>query len=76
MSRFHRSLTGIVTIVTSVTFATVVAVGMLVAASAYFAATMGTPRQWSGALASGVAVGLSGIYVGTMARRRHRDRLR
>lgn len=62
-------------VLTSVTFATVVAIALLVAGSACFAATVGTPAQWSGALASGVAVGLSGLYVGTMARRRHRKRM-
>ncbi len=56
---------------TSVTFAVIVSIGLLVAGSACFAATVGTSAQWCGSLASGVAVGLSGLYVGTMARRRN-----
>jgi hypothetical protein len=58
----------------SVTFAVVVSVGVLVAGSAYFAATLGTPAQWSGPLASGLSAGLSGVYVGTTARWRRRRR--
>jgi hypothetical protein len=61
-------------VVTSVTFAVAVSVGLLVAGSAYFTATLGTPAQWSGPLASGLSAGLGGVYVGTTARRRLRRR--
>jgi len=58
----------------NVWFAVVVAVVLLVAGSAYFASTMDTPSRWVGALVNGLAVGASGVYVGTTARRRNRRR--
>ncbi|MCM3503939.1 hypothetical protein M3666_02255 [Curtobacterium sp. ODYSSEY 48 V2] len=63
-------------ILTNVWFAVAVAVGLLVAGSAYFASTVDTPGQWTGALVNAVAVGASGMYVGTMIRRRRRRNAR
>lgn len=60
-------------ILTSVWFALAVAVGLLVAGSAYFASTVDTPRQWTGALVNAVTVGASGMYVGTTIRRRRQN---
>ncbi|ROP64378.1 hypothetical protein EDF19_2844 [Curtobacterium sp. PhB115] len=61
---------------TSVTFAILVAVALLIASSAYFATAVGTSHQWVSALANGIAAGGGGTYVGTMARRRRRLRRR
>ncbi|PYY37830.1 hypothetical protein DEJ16_05710 [Curtobacterium sp. MCJR17_055] len=57
---------------TTRTFAIVVSIGAIVAGSACFAATVGTPAQWIGVLISSLATGLSGMYVGTVARHRSR----
>jgi hypothetical protein len=58
---------------TTLPVAIIISIGALVAGSACFATTAGTPAQWIGALASGLATGLSGVYVGTVARRRNRN---
>jgi hypothetical protein len=71
----RTGLEGGMKVLTNIVFAAAVSVGMLVAGSAYFAATLGTSAQWSGPLASGVSAGLSGMYVGSAARRRHRNRM-
>lgn len=63
-------------LLTNVWFAVAVAVGLLVAGSAYFASTVDTPGQWTGALVNAVAVGASGVYVGTMIRLRRRRNTR
>ncbi len=47
-------------LLTNVWFAVAVAVGLLVAGSAYFASTVDTPGQWTGAVVNSVAVGASG----------------
>lgn len=57
---------------TNVWIAVTIAVGLLAAGSAIFAHTVDTPLQWLGALANGIAVGASGVYVGTTVRRRRR----
>jgi hypothetical protein len=64
----------VVRVLTSARFAIVVSIGALVGGSACFAATTGTPAHWIGVLASSVATGLSGMYVGTAARLRIRNR--
>jgi len=64
----------LVRVLTSVRFAIIVSIGALVGGSACFAATSGTPSHWIGVLASSVATGASGIYVGTVARLRIRNR--
>jgi hypothetical protein len=61
---------GIMKLFTTLPVAILVSIGALVAGSACFAATVGSPAQWIGALTSGLATGLSGMYVGTVARRR------
>ncbi|PZE87082.1 hypothetical protein [Curtobacterium sp. MCBD17_032] len=57
---------------TTLTLAIVVSVGAIVAGSACFAATVGTSAQWIGVLVSSLTTGLSGMYVGTVARHRYR----
>lgn len=64
----------LVRVLTSVPFAIIVSIGALVGGSACFAATMDTPSHWIGVLASSVATGASGIYVGTVTRLRIRNR--
>lgn len=59
-------------VLTNLWFAVAIAAGLLVAGSALFASTVDTPSQWLGTLANAVAVGASGLYVGTTARRRRR----
>ena len=59
---------------TSLTFAIVVAIALLVAACVYAAATIDTAAQFSGALAVGIASGAGGCWVGTVARIRRRRR--
>lgn len=62
-------------LLTNLPFAILVAMALLAAGSACFAATVDTPAQWVGALATGLASGLGGVYVGTVARfRRQHDR--
>ncbi|QCR42183.1 hypothetical protein C1N91_00205 [Curtobacterium sp. SGAir0471] len=63
-------------LLTNVWFAVAVAVGLLVAGSAYFASTVDTPGQWTAAVVNSIAVGASGAYVGTMIRRRRRRNTR
>lgn len=60
-------------VVTSLPVAIVVSIGALVAGSVCVAATAGTSAQWIGVLVSSLATGSSGMYVGTVARRRHRN---
>jgi ABC-type uncharacterized transport system permease subunit len=62
-----------VKVFTTLPFAIIVSIGAIIAGSACFAATAGTPSQWIGALVSALATALSGMYVGTVARRRRRD---
>jgi hypothetical protein len=62
-----------VKVCTALPFAIVVSIGAIVAGSACFAATAGTSAQWVGVLASSLATGSSGMYVGTVARRRRRN---
>jgi pheromone shutdown protein TraB len=57
---------------TTLAFAILVSVGAIVAGSACFAATVGTSAQWIGVLISSLATGLSGMYIGTVARHRSR----
>jgi hypothetical protein len=64
----------VVGVLTSMRFAIIVSVGALVGGSACFAATTGTPAHWIGVLTSSVDTGLSGMYVGTAARLRIRNR--
>lgn len=59
-------------LLTNLVFAVTVTAVMLVAASAFFAATIGTDAHLLGALASGISAGSGGAYVGTIARRRAR----
>lgn len=60
-------------LLTNVWFAVAVAVGLLVAGSAYFASTVDTPVQWAGVLVNAVVSMAGGMYVGTMIRRRRRN---
>jgi ABC-type enterobactin transport system permease subunit len=60
----------------NVWFAALVGAVLLLAASACFAATLGTPHQWLGSVANAVAVGVGGTYLGTTIRRRRRRRRR
>jgi hypothetical protein len=61
-------------VLTSMRFAIIASISALVGGSACFAATAGTPARWIGVLASSVPTGLSGMYVGTVARLRIRNR--
>ncbi|WP_069712681.1 DUF2530 domain-containing protein [Curtobacterium sp. ER1/6] len=64
----------VASVLTNVWFAVAVAVVLLVAGSAFFSSTVDTPYQWVGAALNGLAVGVSGVYVGTTARHpRRRD---
>lgn len=63
-----------VEVLRSVWFAALVGAVLLLAASACFAATLGTPHQWLGSIANAVAVGVGGTYLGTTIRRRRRRR--
>ncbi|MGU3410690.1 hypothetical protein ACLBWP_11325 [Microbacterium sp. M1A1_1b] len=60
----------------SVTFATVLSVAMLVAGCMLAAATRGSPNEFVGALALGIASGAGGCMLGTAIRRRRRLRQR
>lgn len=66
----------VASVLTNVWFAVAVAVVLLVAGSAFFSSTVDTPSQWVGAALNGLAVGASGVYVGTTARRRRRRHTR
>lgn len=61
-------------LIVSVPFAVGVAVVLIATASAISAATEGTPHRLAGAIATGLAVGLSGMYVGTVVRVRRKRR--
>ncbi|MEN0101914.1 MAG: hypothetical protein AAGC90_03225 [Curtobacterium sp.] len=60
----------------SVTFASIVTMGLVTGGSAVAAATIGTPSQVAGAFAVALAAAAGGCYLGTTIRHRRRARQR